>query len=89
RAVLADGSGLSRDNRIMASDMMKVMAYIYQHNDSLNLLADLPISGETGTLRYRQSIRHEPLKTRLAAKSGSLYGTFNLAGVMTAKSGKP
>ncbi|NAX48308.1 serine-type D-Ala-D-Ala carboxypeptidase [Photobacterium halotolerans] len=89
RAVLADGSGLSRDNRIMASDMMKVMTYIYQHNDSLNLLADLPVSGATGTLRYRQSIRHEPLKNQLAAKSGSLYGTFNLAGVMTAKSGKP
>lgn len=89
RAVLADGSGLSRDNRIMASDMMKVVTYIYQHNASLNLLADLPVSGQTGTLRYRQSIRHQPLQNQLVAKSGSLYGTFNLAGVMTTKSGKP
>ncbi|KDM90500.1 serine-type D-Ala-D-Ala carboxypeptidase [Photobacterium galatheae] len=88
-AVLADGSGLSRDNRIMASDMMKVITYIYQHDDSLGLMKDLPVAGLTGTLRYRQSVRQAPIKQHLAAKSGSLYGTFNLAGVMTAKSGKP
>lgn len=88
-AVLADGSGLSRDNRIMASDMMKVITYIYQHDDNLGLMKDLPVAGLTGTLRYRQSVRQEPIKQHLAAKSGSLYGTFNLVGVMTSKSGKP
>ncbi|QUJ68018.1 serine-type D-Ala-D-Ala carboxypeptidase [Photobacterium sp. GJ3] len=87
-AVLADGSGLSRDNRIMATDMMKVITYIYQHHKQLGLLADFPIAGETGTLKYRQSVRQAPVKQHLAAKSGSLYGTFNLAGVMTAKSGQ-
>ena len=88
RAVLVDGSGLSRNNRLTATQMMEVVTYLYQHDRELGLLATLPLSGQSGTLRYRQSIRHQPLDGQIAAKSGSLFGTYNLAGIMTAKSGK-
>ena len=88
RAVIVDGSGLSRNNRMTASQMMEVIAYIYNHDDSLNLLATMPVSGQSGTLRYRQSIRHKPLQGRVHAKSGSLYGAYNLAGLLQAQSGK-
>ncbi|MGF1757850.1 serine-type D-Ala-D-Ala carboxypeptidase [Photobacterium sagamiensis] len=88
QAVLVDGSGLSRNNRLTATQMMEVVTYLYQHDKQLGLLTTLPVSGQSGTLRYRQSIRHQPLKGNIAAKSGSLYGTYNLAGIMTTKSGK-
>lgn len=88
RAIIVDGSGLSRNNRMTASQMMEVITYIYRHDNELDLLATLPVSGQSGTLRYRQSIRQQPLKGKIRAKSGSLYGTYNLAGVIQTQSGK-
>ncbi|MGR5141341.1 serine-type D-Ala-D-Ala carboxypeptidase [Photobacterium sp. DNB23_23_1] len=88
QTILVDGSGLSRNNRMTASQIMEVITYIYQHNDKLNLLSTMPVSGQSGTLRYRQSVRHQPLQGKIRAKSGSLYGTYNLAGVLTTESGK-
>ncbi|PSW19048.1 serine-type D-Ala-D-Ala carboxypeptidase [Photobacterium sanctipauli] len=87
-SILADGSGLSRNNRITAAKMAEVITYIHQQDEQLELLNTMPISGQSGTLRYRQSLRQPPLKGAIAAKSGSLYGTYNLAGQLTAKSGK-
>ncbi|MGF1732845.1 serine-type D-Ala-D-Ala carboxypeptidase [Photobacterium kasasachensis] len=88
KAVLVDGSGLSRNNRVSAAQMMEVITYLYQNDKQLGLLSTLPVSGKSGTLRYRQSIRHQPLQGKIAAKSGSLFGTYNLAGLITAQSGK-
>ncbi|PSW42833.1 serine-type D-Ala-D-Ala carboxypeptidase [Photobacterium leiognathi] len=86
--VMVDGSGLSRNNRLTASDLMKVVTYIYRH-PQLGLMNDLPVSGKSGTLQYRRSIRDVPLKGKIIAKSGSLFGTYNLAGVMNTQNGKP
>ncbi|WP_413111042.1 D-alanyl-D-alanine carboxypeptidase/D-alanyl-D-alanine-endopeptidase [Thaumasiovibrio sp. DFM-14] len=83
---LVDGSGLSRNNRLTAKQLMQVLSYVYQHEPALFAL--LPISGESGTLRYRQSVRHTPLKGALQAKTGSLYGAHNLAGELTTQSGR-
>ncbi|MGR5147712.1 serine-type D-Ala-D-Ala carboxypeptidase [Photobacterium alginatilyticum] len=88
KAVLVDGSGLSRNNRVSAAQMMEVITYLYQNDKQLGLLSTLPVSGKNGTLRYRQSIRHQPLQGKIAAKSGSLFGTYNLTGLITAQSGK-
>ncbi|CZF84801.1 D-alanyl-D-alanine carboxypeptidase DacB precursor [Grimontia celer] len=86
-AVMVDGSGLSRNNRMTASQLMNVMQYVYE-NPSLGVLAMLPVSGVDGTLKYRSSVRHAPLKQRLSAKTGSLYGSYNLAGVLKNEQGK-
>lgn len=85
-AVIVDGSGLSRNNRMTASQLMDVIRYVYSHPD-LGILAMLPVSGVDGTLKYRSSVRYAPLKQRLAAKTGSLYGSYNLAGVLKNDSG--
>ncbi|WP_165310357.1 serine-type D-Ala-D-Ala carboxypeptidase [Vibrio ziniensis] len=86
---LIDGSGLSRNNRLQASSMLQVLYYIWQHDSSLGLIDLLPSSGETGTLQYRRSMRDEAIKGRIKAKSGSLYGTHNMAGYGLDKNGKP
>ncbi|POF60164.1 D-alanyl-D-alanine carboxypeptidase/D-alanyl-D-alanine-endopeptidase, partial [Vibrio vulnificus] len=80
RAQLADGSGLSRNNRINPMDMMSILKYIWQHDKELGLVALMPKSGESGTLKYRQSMRSDPVKGQIVAKSGSLYGSYNMAG---------
>ncbi|WP_223823708.1 serine-type D-Ala-D-Ala carboxypeptidase [Candidatus Enterovibrio escicola] len=80
-AVMVDGSGLSRNNRMTAKQLMLVMQYLYTHLE-LGILAMFPISGIDGTLKYRDSVRHPPLKHNLIAKTGSLYGDYNLAGML-------
>lgn len=88
RAQLADGSGLSRNNRLSVNDMIKVLDYILQHDAELNLMALLPKAGESGTLKYRQSMRNEPVRGHIQAKSGSLYGSYNMAGYVLNNNGQ-
>ncbi|WP_407332247.1 serine-type D-Ala-D-Ala carboxypeptidase [Enterovibrio sp. 27052020O] len=80
-AVIVDGSGLSRNNRMTAAQLMDVIQYVYSHPD-LGVMAMLPVSGVDGTLKYRSSVRNAPLKNKLTAKTGSLYGSYNLAGIL-------
>ncbi len=89
QARLEDGSGLSRNNRISATKMAELLRYIWKNDKTLNLITNLPKSGESGTLQYRRSMRNAPIKGQLIAKSGSLYGTYNMAGYGLDKQGKP
>jgi D-alanyl-D-alanine carboxypeptidase/D-alanyl-D-alanine-endopeptidase (penicillin-binding protein 4) len=88
-AQLVDGSGLSRNNRITASDMSAVLSYIWKHDDQLQLLSLLPVSGESGTLQFRRSMRQPPIKGQIVAKSGSVYGSYNMAGYVLNNKKKP
>ncbi|CAM2897684.1 serine-type D-Ala-D-Ala carboxypeptidase [Vibrio mytili] len=89
QARLEDGSGLSRNNRISAVKMAEILRYIWKNESKLNLIAIMPRSGESGTLHYRKSMRQAPIKGQLIAKSGSIYGTYNMAGYGLDKNGKP
>ncbi|MEF1291553.1 serine-type D-Ala-D-Ala carboxypeptidase [Vibrio sp. M260118] len=86
---MADGSGLSRNNRFTAKNMAAVLRYIWQHDSQLGLIALMPKSGTNGTLKYRRSMRKAPIKGELIAKSGSVYGSYNMAGYGLDKSGQP
>lgn len=86
---LADGSGLSRNNRFTSQNMAAVLRYIWKHDQQLKLIELMPTSGTNGTLKYRRSMRKDPIKGNLIAKSGSLYGSSNMAGFGVDKSGKP
>ncbi len=88
-AQLADGSGLSRNNRLTSSDMEKVLRYIWENNAKLKLIELLPISGQSGTLKYRKSMRSASVLGRIAAKSGSLYGSYNMAGYVLNDKNEP
>lgn len=86
-AMLADGSGLSRNNRMTAQHIMQILQYIYSHTE-LNLVDAMAQSGTSGTLRYRYSLRTDELKGRVKGKTGSLYGTYNIAGILKTHTGK-
>ncbi|MGC9494192.1 serine-type D-Ala-D-Ala carboxypeptidase [Vibrio genomosp. F10] len=89
QARLVDGSGLSRNNRFTSQDMASILRYIWIHDDELNLVQAMPTSGKTGTLQYRSSMRKAPIKGQIIAKSGSVYGSYNMAGYGLDKKGKP
>ena len=83
-AMLVDGSGLSRNNRLSVEQLIQVVSYIFKHPE-LGLINDLPVSGESGTLAFRSSVNKPPLKGQIQAKTGTLYGTYNLAGKIRTK----
>lgn len=89
KAQLVDGSGLSRNNRMTSQTMAQVLRYIWENDKQLNLIDAMPTSGIDGTLKYRQSMRKAPIQGNIIAKSGSLYGSYNMAGFGLDKSGNP
>ncbi|EOW2078324.1 serine-type D-Ala-D-Ala carboxypeptidase [Vibrio mimicus] len=86
---LADGSGLSRNNRMRPQVMIDTLRYLYQHDATLGLIALLPSAGESGTLQYRRSMRAPQISGQIKAKSGSLYGTYNMAGFVVDENSHP
>ncbi|MBD1576090.1 serine-type D-Ala-D-Ala carboxypeptidase [Vibrio sp. S11_S32] len=88
-AILEDGSGLSRNNRVTPTQLLAVLNYIKAHDNELNIISLMPTSGINGTLQYRQSMRKDPVKGNIIAKSGSLFATHNMAGFVLDKNGKP
>ena len=80
--VIADGSGLSRHNLVSAQTMFNVLEYIISHDDELQLLNTMPISGVDGTLQYRRGLLTKKLTGKIVAKTGSLKGLSNLVGIV-------
>lgn len=87
KAVIVDGSGLSRNNKMSAKQLMQVVQYIFR-NPQAGMADTLPVSGVSGTLQWRPSLVNAPLKGQVTAKTGSLYGVYNLAGRIKTRSGK-
>ncbi|MDR9828396.1 serine-type D-Ala-D-Ala carboxypeptidase [Vibrio sp. FNV 38] len=88
-AQLADGSGLSRNNRLTSQSMSQILRYIWEYESALGVIDMMPSAGESGTLQYRRSMRKAPIKGNIIAKSGSVYGTKNMAGYGLDEKGQP
>nr|WP_315464534.1 D-alanyl-D-alanine carboxypeptidase/D-alanyl-D-alanine-endopeptidase [uncultured Rhodoferax sp.] len=82
--VMDNGSGLSRQERISAQAMGRLLQATYSAPYMPELMSSLPIAGVDGTLRRFKS------RTAGAAhlKTGSLNGVVTLAGYVHAASGK-
>ncbi|WON77314.1 serine-type D-Ala-D-Ala carboxypeptidase [Serratia sp. UGAL515B_01] len=87
-SIVADGSGLSRHNLLAPATMMQALQYIAQHDNELNFISMLPLSGYDGTLRYRGGLHEAGVDGKVSAKTGALQGVYNLAGFITAASGQ-
>ena len=78
--VVKDASGLSKENRITAEQVARLLMVIYHNPKFAPLVAGLPVGGVSGTLQHR-FIETAPEAVGLVrAKTGTLNGTTNLAG---------
>ena len=78
--VVKDASGLSKENRVTAEQIAKLLMVIYHNPKFAPLIAGLPVGGVSGTLQHR-FIETAPEAVGLVrAKTGTLNGTTNLAG---------
>jgi D-alanyl-D-alanine carboxypeptidase/D-alanyl-D-alanine-endopeptidase (penicillin-binding protein 4) len=85
--VVADGSGLSRDNRVTPADMTKTLVAMSHSDNFKKFLASLPRNGVDGSLRKR--LRQEAYRGRIAAKTGTLTGVRALSGYVLDADGIP
>lgn len=81
-----NGSGLSRDNRLSAYALTRVLQYAYRNKKiRQDFLPSLARAGMEGTLRRR--LRSPQFKGNIRAKTGSLFDTTTLAGYFQSNSG--
>ena len=81
-STVADGSGLSSNNRTTCANFMQILA---SFEDVLPNL--LPVAGSTGTLR--SVFVDSPVKDRLVAKTGTLSGVKALVGYLPLQGNPP
>ncbi len=82
----ADGSGLTRENRASAADVVKLLLHMRGHEHAKTFLDSLPVNGAPkGTLRRR--LLAPDLRGRVRAKTGHVAGVSTLSGFVDAAGG--
>jgi serine-type D-Ala-D-Ala carboxypeptidase/endopeptidase (penicillin-binding protein 4) len=82
-AIIDNGSGLSRDNRVTAQMMARLLQVAWASPTMPELLSSLPVVGVDGTLR-----RSKAPSGRAHLKTGSLRDVMGVAGVVLANTGR-
>jgi len=75
---IADGSGLSRDNRLSAGSITDLLCWMIRQPEADVFVASLPMAGIDGTLKSR--LTGEACRGRVRAKTGTLKGVCALSG---------
>ena len=88
-AVIRDGSGLSRQNRLQAATLLEVLRVAAQRPDLRAVVTGLSVGGFTGSLVFRFDQAPAAGVGRVRAKTGSLGGVRALAGIATDQGGTP
>jgi D-alanyl-D-alanine carboxypeptidase/D-alanyl-D-alanine-endopeptidase (penicillin-binding protein 4) len=83
---LNDGSGLSRNDMIMADATVELLTFMSKHRYFAQFRDALPIAGVDGTLRSR--MRGTPAEGNVRAKTGSLSSVASLGGYVTTAGGE-
>ena len=82
-----DGSGLSRDNRASAAEMVKLLLHLRKQPAGKAFLDSLPANGDRrGTLKSRMTAAD--LRGRVRAKTGHVGGVSTLSGYIDAANGE-
>jgi D-alanyl-D-alanine carboxypeptidase/D-alanyl-D-alanine-endopeptidase (penicillin-binding protein 4) len=80
----ADGSGLSRSNRVSPYFLTRLLTHLYRSADAERFLASLAAGGEKGSTLAK---RLAELGGNVRAKTGTIRGVSGLAGYVRARSG--
>ena len=75
---LRDGSGLSRQNLVAPTAMVRLLEYMWNSPDREAYLDSLPVAGHDGTLDWR--FRRTAARGRIHAKTGSMSHVLALSG---------
>jgi len=84
---LADGSGMSRSNRLSPLQVTGLLEHMFFHPHGSQFVQSLPHSGEEG-LSWESRLAEPGYRGNVFAKTGSLRGVSTLSGFAKAKSGR-
>ncbi|MEK7736900.1 MAG: D-alanyl-D-alanine carboxypeptidase/D-alanyl-D-alanine-endopeptidase, partial [Pseudomonadota bacterium] len=84
--VLENGSGLSRQERIAAENLARLLAAAWKSPLMPEMIASLPLSGVDGTMRKR--LQQNGIAAQAHIKTGSLEGVKSIAGYVLDSGGK-
>ncbi|MEM6797148.1 MAG: D-alanyl-D-alanine carboxypeptidase/D-alanyl-D-alanine-endopeptidase, partial [Acidobacteriota bacterium] len=76
---VADGSGMSRDNRATPRQITSLLRHMFYHRWGGEFVRTLPFSGEAD-LRWEKRLAEGPYRGNVLAKTGSLRGVSTLSG---------
>jgi len=82
---VADGSGLSRDNKVTSRLIASLLLRMSQHPYAPNYLASMAIAGQRGTLRHL--FVGTPLQGQFHGKTGTIRGVRSISGVLKTSDG--
>ena len=88
--VVHDGSGLSRDNRIGADTLSRLLRLASQesHPELRGLITGLPVAGVEGSLKYRfDAADTVAARGKVRGKTGTLRQVYSLAGFVRTTDG--
>ncbi|MGR3220628.1 MAG: D-alanyl-D-alanine carboxypeptidase/D-alanyl-D-alanine endopeptidase [Candidatus Anammoxibacter sp.] len=75
---IADGSGLSRRNRLTTGILTDLLVFMYKHKHGKLFTDSLPVCGLSGTLKKR--LTKPPYRLRIKAKTGYIAAVSSLSG---------
>ncbi len=81
--VIADGSGLSRENTCTARQLVQLLAWAHRQTFASLLVDNLSVAGVDGSLRKRLA----DMPGRVHAKTGTMKGVRSLAGYVDGDAG--
>jgi D-alanyl-D-alanine carboxypeptidase/D-alanyl-D-alanine-endopeptidase (penicillin-binding protein 4) len=84
--VLENGSGLSRQERISAESLNRLLVFAWQSGEMPDFIASLPIAAEDGTMQKR--LRGTNAAHRARIKTGTLDGVKAAAGYVQDEEGR-
>ncbi len=84
---LADGSGMSRGNRMSPRQLTWLLAGLHRRPPGRDFMRALPHSGEA-ELRWERRLAEPPYRGNVFAKTGWLEGVSTLSGYAKARSGR-
>jgi len=82
---LENGSGLSRETRVTAEGMGRLLLDAWQHPQMADFISSMPIAALDGTLRRRYQ---GDMRGKLSLKTGRLDDVASIAGLVQSRSGK-
>jgi D-alanyl-D-alanine carboxypeptidase/D-alanyl-D-alanine-endopeptidase (penicillin-binding protein 4) len=82
---VADGSGLSRNNRVSSQTIAALLMHMDQHPYASYYQASMAIAGQRGTLR--NYFIGSPIQGKFWGKTGTISGVRSISGILQTKDG--
>ncbi len=84
---MADGSGMSRDNRASASSFIMLLRYMWNSKWREDFVSSMPYTGDPDS-KFGNRLKTPPYARQVYAKTGYIAGVVGLSGYVHSSSGK-